>query len=182
MIASLRNNHFRIWIILAIVIPVAFIYAFMNVPERRISHFSRELIGQMPELIKEIENDDLKVTVRGNQNSQHQLEVLLKRPVPVPSGVFHLVNNNEAISNQSFLGNVNSQGLYRFPIQSNPFQSDFRLLVVDYLTKSIILEIRLNGSELYIYLMEQAEEALRYCSMGRYSTLFYYLYSVRWYF
>ena len=143
MIAALRNNHFRIWIIVAIVIPVAFIYAFMNVPEKRISDFSRDLIGQMPELIKEIENDDLKVNVRGNRNNQYQLEILLKRPVPVPSGVFHLVNNKRSISDQTLLGNVNSQGLYRFPIQSNPLQSDSRLLIVDYLTKSIILEIKL---------------------------------------
>jgi len=143
MIVELRNNHFRIWIILTIIIPVAFIYAFMNVPERRISDFSRELIVQLPELIKEIENDYLKVNVRRNQNSLYQLEILVKKPFPVPSGVFHLVNNNGPISNQSFLGNINSQGLYRFPIQSNPLQSNTTLLVVDYLTESVILEVKL---------------------------------------
>jgi len=62
----------------------------MNVPERRISDFSRELIVQLPELIKEIENDYLKVNVRRNQNSKYQLEVLLKKNFPVPSGFFIL--------------------------------------------------------------------------------------------
>jgi len=141
MIVRLRNNHIKFWVLIALILPVAFIYAALNVPEKGVSDFSRKLVGQLPNIISEIENDDLKVLIRANQNNQFQIEVLVKNPIAVPSGVFHLVKTGESFTDRTTLGNLNSHGLHRFQIQTNPLNS--KLLLVDYISKSVVLELQL---------------------------------------
>ena len=118
MIVHLRNNHFKIWILIILILPVAFIYAVLNAPEKRLSEFSRILIEQMPNLIGEVENDELKVSVRANQNNQYQIEIWVKRPIALPSGVFHLLKPDESFTDHTSIGNLNAQGLHRFQVQS----------------------------------------------------------------
>ena len=115
MILQLRKNHFRIWVLMLFVLIPLFMIGVVNVPEKAVSEFKRKLPPPYPEIIKEVDNNFFLISIRTNQQAQYQLEILVKNTIDVPAGVFHIIRENESISEKTYVGNLLSRGILRYP-------------------------------------------------------------------
>ncbi len=138
MTTNLRKIHRYLWIIIALMLVPLMSLAVVNIPS---FPFDIQLINehQIPEkfLIKEFDQQHLKINLRGAEENQiQQIEIIIKTPLKSANASVYTWNQKE---NQkgSFLGELGSRGIYRFPISS----SAKGIIIEDEIKKNIVQKI-----------------------------------------
>jgi len=123
MTPELRLRHRRVWQIWAILLPIGFVSAILVLPQKVVQTALVEKIAeplQNIEQTKEIEW--LVANIRAADGSK-QLEILLKKPLDIPSAQIFWQN--------TFLGSLGAKGIQRFFLDSTqvanpPFTLEIR--------------------------------------------------------
>lgn len=140
MIRALRKKHRIIWYLITVLtVPIVVISivhrpVFMKTENALITE-----VQAMGEILKEYENADLKVNLRGRENLLTQLEIILKIPLKSPFCVVHAYNKN---GQQMALGTIGQRGIYRFSIENN--ESISELIFKDEIKQEEITRLKLN--------------------------------------
>ena len=120
MIHKLRKRHKRIWILIALLLPVLFFLAYFSVPKFSNQEFMFDDIpSPLPKIIKQIEAEEYKINYRQDNLQNLQLELIMKESVQMPTPILFLrySDNYQASEPNIFLGNAGGKGIYRFKVQ-----------------------------------------------------------------
>ncbi|MEZ4851671.1 MAG: hypothetical protein R3B93_24280 [Bacteroidia bacterium] len=132
MTPVLRKRHLRIWVILAFLLPMGFISAFFEKPDKIIvAESGNDLAPALRDILRESEDDQLKVNVRSEsfvseidstELSRYQLEIIIKEPLTAPSNQVYLSldETKQSIEGKLLLGNLGPRGIYRFDLKNMP--------------------------------------------------------------
>lgn len=140
MIRALRKKHRIIWYLIPVLtVPIVVISivhrpVFMKTENALVTE-----IQAMGEILKEYENADLKVNLRGRENLLNQLEIILKIPLKSPFCVVHAYYKN---GQQMALGTIGQRGIYRFSIENNEPISE--LIFKDEIKQEEVTRLKLN--------------------------------------
>lgn len=120
MIRPLRRAHFRVWCVLALVLPVAFAAAYRAIPRTVTSPLP---VRAMPEsrgpVVATIDRPAALYRLRGSAEVGYQLEVVLKRPLRSARVVVRAAANaddGDAVDRDAILGTLDVRGLTRIDI------------------------------------------------------------------
>lgn len=119
MTPSLRRAHRRIWLALAIVLPVVFIAAVASIPETQIAITQAD---DQPEALPQIrftaETDHFILTVRADDmTAEQQLEIRVKEPLEIPGCLVYLKCGD---TEKLLIGKLGSKHAYRFSMETIP--------------------------------------------------------------
>ena len=134
MTPALRKRHLRMWIVLAFLLPVGFISAFLEKPLPVRDQAPGPRLAEAFETIdRSAEDDDIKANLRSEvisveadsitaEASRYQVEIILKQPLTSPSTQVYLglEEGNESVENKLLLGNLGPRGIYRFELKDLP--------------------------------------------------------------
>lgn len=106
------------WMTIAILLPVGFVAAVLDRPEFPVNEFNlRKIPDAYPQTVKSTEGGNYRLKILKNDQGKYQLELLLKKPLNSPSPTLYLnVTGKEEIKENTFVGEVEGRGLYRFPL------------------------------------------------------------------
>lgn len=140
MIYRLRNRHFRIWIILALLLPVGFVVSLSAIPEALLGEVISHLRPARSTVIQ-LSEDSLVMVSTLAEADKPGLEITLKQPLQVPGAHIYLaVNQSEDINLAEFLGQIDSQNAYYFSTDKI-VTSDHSLLFYDPINRVIFHKI-----------------------------------------
>lgn len=136
MIYQLRKRHRYTWSILAVLLPLGFVLAFLTIPEQKMD--SKNLGFGQPEalvdVVKRVEGRLINANIRKTANQpQVQLEIMVMHPIKSPAATVHLSDRPvESDADGQFIGQLGPKGVYRFNLDSVQSQySSFYLLIYD---------------------------------------------------
>ena len=133
MIKPLRKKHFQIWMVLAILIPVGIISAYISIPKTTTNKLLQPTAGEaLPVLIKSIDRTDYATSLRTNKDSsQWQLEWKNKTTSVYPSSlIYQLAENSDGIKQAAIIGRVEARGDYYFSLKKDS-TNNYRFVVYD---------------------------------------------------
>ena len=127
MITSLRKRHRYTWLILSVLLVLGFGAAFWLVQGKAYEDYSSaDLAEAYPDIIKSTDQENIKLNLRKDAQENLQVEVYIKKSVPLPAPVLYLNLSGEAsIQDNQVLGGVGAVGLYRFPIETKDVKGIF---------------------------------------------------------
>ena len=137
---NLRKRHLRYWIVLAILLPVGFVWALVAIPQFVSEKPIRKNIPLgLEHVVKEQTHDTANICIRSDKKGNFQLEIILKEPLESPSpGLYLKVNGTTGLKGNVFLGNIGSRGTYRFSISEKQMRQ----------AKGAIIHCNVNGHSL----------------------------------
>jgi hypothetical protein len=118
MNSSLRKSHIRIWVIAAVIMPIFIILSIIGRPDFPINQagYNPTSIQALPNIIKPLETNKLKINLRAKEKTIGQLEIFVKEPLKSASTTIYYLENK---GKGRFIGSIGSKGLYRFPIDKS---------------------------------------------------------------
>ncbi len=123
MTPTLRKYHRRIWLVLAVLLPLLFVAAVVAIPDKRPDIvFDRQQAAALPHVLEEFETENFIVRIRSNPSKVAlQLEIEIKQPLTTASALVYLVNNTkEKPTDGILLGNLGPYGTHRFYLGNAP--------------------------------------------------------------
>lgn len=138
MTPELRQRHRRVWQLWAILLPIGFVSAILVLPQKVTqATLVENTATPLSKIIQTKETDWLTANIRSSDSDNKQLEIVLKKPLNVPSTQIFWQN--------TFLGNLGAKGTYRFPLDSlqtaNP---PYTLEIIDPIHKTIFQTLTFN--------------------------------------
>ncbi|MBN8676089.1 MAG: hypothetical protein J0L56_18300 [Chitinophagales bacterium] len=141
MIKTLRKRHLRVWIVLAIVLPIGILLSWLVIPNQAaVKLLQSHEQPLLPVIWKSKDLINYQVTIRTNQqHKQWQLEWVNKKILEVPSTVIYRVNGAADIAKNELIGRIETRGSYTFPLQwiAGKEQS-FQFILYDFIHQQII--------------------------------------------
>ena len=127
MITSLRKRHRYTWLILSILLVLGFGASLWLVQASVYDDYSAtDLAEAYPDIIKSTDQDNIKLNLRTDAQNNLQIEMYIKKPVPLPAPILYLNLSGEAsIQGNQALGAIGAVGLYRFPIETKDVKGIF---------------------------------------------------------
>jgi len=115
MTSNLRKAHKLIWIILFLTIPVAMVFAVLEIKKPAINDgnlvLTEALSGQMV-----LDNEIFSMSVQ-KAGETNRLHVIVKRPMKNPSAVIYGVSSED--KKEYFLGVIDKKGMYNFELRDS---------------------------------------------------------------
>lgn len=148
MIYKLRRRHRNMWMILAVLLPIGFVSAYLAIPEFiHENEFEAWKSVAYSTIINSAETDNLLVNLRKDENLPgQQIEVLIKQPLSSPGILVYLAEQpTENIRQANLLGSLEANGAQRFTL--NDFLANFKafhLLFYDNLKKELVEKVSLE--------------------------------------
>ncbi|MFM9910048.1 MAG: hypothetical protein ACKVOW_11890 [Chitinophagaceae bacterium] len=145
MIRTLRKRHLQAWSLLALLIPVGIIAAYVSIKKPNADKLLQPAtVKELPFVTREIEKDSYLILIRRNENaSQYQLQWINKAVLTVPTAtIFKAPLHSTDISEGELIGRIEARGSYQFAIDSSFNKGDFKLIVYDFIHKQIIDSIK----------------------------------------
>lgn len=153
MIKSLRKRHLQIWIILAIILPVGIIVAWISVPEPAKDKLLQPLSAEdLPVTLKTFySRGPYEVVLQTNADtSEFQLKWMNKQTLTYPTAtIYKMPLRDTEITNGKLVGRVEARGNYYFKVDSTfntSKDSAYQLLLYDFIHKQIIDSITFKTS------------------------------------
>lgn len=132
MIRSLRKTHLTIWIMLAFLLPIGFVGAYMVIPQATpfVDH-SNLVSGEAQFTLKRIDR----------ANGDAQLEITIIRPLTTPSTLVYLASQSSTdIKTATLIGSLGPRGKYKLNLPS-PLPVEPVVLFYDAINKNIYHQI-----------------------------------------
>jgi hypothetical protein len=142
MIKSLRNAHRKIWITIAVLLPVGITVAWLVIPDVvPVKQLVRPKVELLPVIKTSKESDRYCINLRSNQEGTvWQLEWKNKVPLTVPSAVIYEVTGDISnISKMRFIGRIEARGDYAFPLPSGTnLEKSITFLLYDFIHEKTV--------------------------------------------
>ena len=142
MILPLRNRHRSIWILLAVVLPIAFVGAYLIIPERpegRILLNNQRVAN--PGAV--ITNQTITANLIGSPDQGLTLEVRLPQPLKSSFVTAYISSDDqEWPGNALLLGTLQGIGTYQFEIKEEEIRT--RLILYDEIKQELIKSIEIK--------------------------------------
>jgi hypothetical protein len=131
MIIQLRRRHYYTWLSIAVLLPMGFIWAYLNIPETSSDNFSKMAVAAYPNLIKSQETTALKANLRKNTEGGYQIELTVLQPLVGAANQLY-VSTTPDKPLQTVLGAVSNRGTYYFSLPNSvTSESTLTLTVYD---------------------------------------------------
>jgi hypothetical protein len=150
MMKPLRKRHFQIWIVLAVLIPVAIVFAWLAIPDTEPVKLLQSSTADLLPVIKSTDDKkDYTVNLRtNNENTIWQLEWKNKTALTVPSAVVYKASPNpsEGGAFESFkpgeselIGRIEARGDYIFPLKYDSGEyKELNIVLYDFIHQKTI--------------------------------------------
>lgn len=145
MIRPLRKKHLQAWSLLALLLPIGIVAAYVSIKKPSAYKLLQPAtVEELPFVYREIEKDNYLILIRRNESaSQYQLQWINKTVLTVPTAIlFKVPLHSTDISEGELIGRIEARGSYQFAIDSSFNKSDFKLIVYDFIHKQIIDTIK----------------------------------------
>lgn len=144
MIIQLRRRHYYTWLSIAVLLPIGFVWAYLNIPEPSSDGFHQMAAAAYPKLVKSQEKTAFKANLRQNTEGGYQVELTVLKPLIGAANQLY-VSTTADKPLQIVLGAVGNRGTYYFSLPNNIMSaSDLTLTVYDVIkqkqTEQIILK------------------------------------------
>ncbi|MCL3780607.1 hypothetical protein EMN47_09445 [Prolixibacteraceae bacterium JC049] len=140
MIKPLRSRHQIIWFIMPLIVVPLLVLSIIQRPD--FSKNTKEIATSTPaigNILKEVENQQLKVNLRGEDNTYQQLEVIVKTPIEAP---FTIVYGKLSTGKNITLGTIGQRGVYRYSL--TPGQTLSEIVLQDKIKQTEINRLKLK--------------------------------------
>jgi hypothetical protein len=143
MMKSLRKRHLQVWSLLALLVPLGIISAWLAVPpvvkNKLLQPGTAEIL---PVITASVEKNNYTVHLRSNkERTQFQLEWISKEVSVLPSSLIYKISRPE----NELIGRIELKGTYRFPLDTSfrtVDRSAYQLLLYDIIHRQIIDSIK----------------------------------------
>lgn len=115
MIVKLRKRHLYTWAILAVLLPVIIVLAYINIRSVQTDSFAPKTIDAYAEVVGKNQGEYTLVNLR-SENTKHQLEVVILKPIQAANTMVHLTSGG---GKKLVLGRLGSKGIYRFDLPAS---------------------------------------------------------------
>lgn len=144
MIKNLRKRHLQIWLLWAIIFPIAIFFAWKSIPQ-----FPTQILIQntssrpLPLVIQEWDRKNYQVQLQTDQlKTIYQLEWRNKTVLLHPTATVYFTRQNPFLADQSmYIGRIEARGLYHFPVNSTYKQwigATGKIVLYDFIHQQII--------------------------------------------
>jgi len=148
MIRSLRKRHLFIWRLLAFLLPVGIIIAWLSIPKQSTQPLLQpETTTLLPVVLGKAENNSYSVSIRSNADtSKIQLEWINKKTLEYPTATIYAGSENGNIKDAKLIGRIEARGNWYFPLDSNFKNGSGRknFILYDFIRQQVIDNINLN--------------------------------------
>jgi len=145
MMKPLRKRHLQIWILLAILLPVGIVTAWVSIPQQAKEKLLQPLSAKdLPVTLKTFySRDSYEVVLQTNADtSEFQLEWLNKQTLTYPTAtIYKMPLHDTDITHGKLVGRIEARGNYYFKVDSTfntKKDSTYQLLLYDFIHKQII--------------------------------------------
>ena len=147
MILPLQKRHRLIWTVLAIVLPIGFVSAYLAVQETPVNKVTKEIevIGVISNQLSDEHFNVIEKTDGKTDSSIYHLIVEVLQPIRQSSSVLY-VSETDKIEDGRAIGLVNQQGEYVFNLQ-DPMQTNDKLLFYNPINKKVFHTLQHQLSE-----------------------------------
>ena len=144
MIIQLRRRHFYTWLGIGFLLPIGFIWAYLNVPEMPSDAFHKTVVDAYPNIIKSKETGSLKANLRQNTEGSLQIEFKVLKPLVGAANQLYLSTEADKPL-EILLGALSSTGTYYFSMPKTVTSTSvLNLTVYDALKQKQIEQIILK--------------------------------------
>jgi hypothetical protein len=144
MMKPLRKRHLQIWILLAILLPVGILIAWISIPkEAKDKLLEPPSVRALPKVLAYADNDNYTVRIRSNSDtSQLQVEWINKKTLIYPTAtIYKMPLHDTSIALGRLVGRIEARGNYYFKVDSTfnaAKDSAYQLILYDFIHKQII--------------------------------------------
>lgn len=143
MIKPLRKQHLRIWVLLAILLPVGIISALKVVPKQLQQELLQPgILKVLPVVLKSVGKKDYRASIRSNADtSELQLEWVNKKTSTDPSLLIYKISGKT----NELIGRVEATGNYYFPLSTDSVtsSSSWQFILYDIIHQQAIDSVKL---------------------------------------
>jgi hypothetical protein len=136
MIKPLRKRHLQVWTVLAVIIPLGILSAWMVIPKPIKDHlFQPESSTALPIIVNSLSRDNYTVNLRSTKDgSALQLEWINKSALVSPSALIYEINpqyGEKDIEGSSLIGRINVRGIYHFALKKDSSVTKYQFILYD---------------------------------------------------
>ena len=144
MIIQLRRRHYYTWLSIAVLLPIGFVWAYLNMPQMPSDSFHQTAAVAYPKRIKSAETTTLKVNLRQNTEGVYQIEVMVLKPLVGAANQLYVSTTADKPLG-ILLGALDNTGTYYFPLPNDIMAvSDLTLTVYDVIKQKQTEQITLK--------------------------------------
>jgi hypothetical protein len=129
MIIQLRRRHYYTWLSLAVLLPIDFVWAYLNIPQTPSDGFQKTAVVAYPNLIKSKETASLKANLRQNTEGGYQIELTVLQPLVGAANQLYLSTTSDKPL-QTVLGALGNRGTYYFSLPNTVTSQTALILTV----------------------------------------------------
>ena len=147
MILPLQKRHRLIWTVLAIVLPIGFVSAYLAIQETPVNKATEE-IQVFGEVSSQLSDDYFNIIERKDERTDstiYHLIVEVLQPIRQSSSVLY-ISETEKVEDGRAIGLVNQQGKYVFNLQ-DAMQTNDKILFYNSIDKKVFHTLQHQLSE-----------------------------------
>ena len=114
MIVKLRRNHFYLWLLLAIVIPVGIIISYINIKPIERQSLETTSIQALANVVANKQGEFTLINLR-ESGSVYQVEAVILKPIQAANVMLKVKSGNSDIT----LGRLGNKGVHRFNLPND---------------------------------------------------------------
>ena len=143
MIKPLRKRHLQIWTVIAVLLPVGMICAWLVVPKPVKDHLWQPASTMaLPVIIKSVKKENYTVNLRtNNDRSAAQLEWINQLALTSPSALIYELSQSDTgqhIENADLIGRLDSRGVYHFALKKEAIDTPAQFVLYDIIHHQVI--------------------------------------------
>ena len=138
MILPLQKRHRLVWSVLAILLPIGFISAYMAIQEVPVNMTEEEKLYSAEKPFGEREDEFFKITEEESTFEGSIINILIieiKKPINQAATVIY-ISETDQIDNQKAIGQLDKTGTYIFMLQ-DPLQTNDNILFYNPIHKEV---------------------------------------------
>lgn len=147
MIKPLRKRHLQIWSLLAVLLPLGIISAWLAIPGTAYDKLMQPTAGHaLPVIVKSYKKTDFTINIRTNMDhSSWQLEWTNNSALTTPSALIYQKQNDvaDSIKDSDLIGRIDARGTYYFSLKNTDKAEGFHFIIYDIIHHRVIEKINL---------------------------------------
>lgn len=142
MMKPLRKRHLQIWMVLAVLLPLGIAGAWISIPKQTKDKLLQPASAKdLPITLKAFySKGPYEVVLQTNADtSEFQLEWMNKQTLTYPTAtIYKMPLHDTDITHGELVGRIEARGNYYFKVDSTFKNSEYQLLLFDFIHKEII--------------------------------------------